>query len=300
MSLLVKWLESMHVDLMVTNKCARQRNTRSSCTFCSEACLYGALAINQQSIEIDSERCSSCGDCVIACPLSAIEGSAVTREFAQGYLIYKSVYTPTEKELLIYKKRGINSIQIDQTPLNQQWEVVVNNTNEMLIHLGQSPIKVVEKIKDEKLSRRAFFTSFQIGGKQLAKSITPASWKMEAGEWKLASYYPEYQFYTVELDKQKCSLCQVCFSFCSQGVFTILDTALKVEHDKCVNCTDCTDICQENAIGITSIIKEKSKTVENFYTKVCHNCGNSFHTFLPEVKKCHICINRDPEWLSPY
>jgi ferredoxin len=290
----------MHVDLMITNKCSRQGNTRSSCTFCSEACHYGALSINQQSIEIDSNRCNSCGDCVIVCPLSAIEGSAVTREFAQSSLIYKSVYTPTEKELLIYKKRGVNSIQIDQAPLNQQWQAVVNKTNTMLIHLGQQPFEVVQKIYDEKLSRRAFFTSFQKEGKQLAKSITPASWKMEAGEWQLASYYPEFQFYTVEMDKQKCSLCQVCFSFCSRDVFTLLDTALKIDHDKCVNCKYCTDICQENAIQIKSIIKEKSETVEDFHTKVCLDCGNAFHTFLPEVKKCHICINRDPEWLSPY
>ena len=290
----------MYVDLMITNKCSRKGNTRSSCTFCSEACLYGALSIKQQSIEIDAQRCTTCGDCVIACPLSAIEGVAFTREFAKGSLIYKSVYTPTEKELLIYKKRGVNSIQVDQSPLNQQWERVLNETNRMLIQLGQNPIKVVQKVKDAKLSRRAFFTSIQIGGQKLAKSITPASWKMEADEWKLASYYQGYQFYTVSMDTKRCTLCQACFSFCSQEVFSLLNTGLKINHEKCVNCRDCTDICQESAIQITSSIKEKSETVEDFHSKICLVCGKSFHTFGPEVEKCHICVNRDTDWLSPY
>ncbi|MFL6557259.1 MAG: DUF362 domain-containing protein, partial [Bacillus sp. (in: firmicutes)] len=219
MSLLVKWLESLHVELQISKKCSRKRYIHSTCSFCLESCNCEALSINQQSIEIDPDRCTSCGDCLIICPLSAIEGIAVSREFEGDSLLYADIYTPTVKELLIYKNRGLKSIRINRTPLNQAWEMVLNETNRMLIQLAQSPIEVIQKDSDERLSRRAFFTSMQSGGEKLAKRMAAASWKMEVNEWNLATYYPDYQFYTVKINKNKCTLCQVCFSFCSQTVF---------------------------------------------------------------------------------
>lgn len=300
MSLLVKWLESMHVDLKITNKCSRNKNVRSTCTFCLELCKYGALEINQQSIEINQSQCTSCGDCVISCPMSAIEGIAVTREFEENTLIYKEDYTPTEKELLIYKKRGLHAITLNGAPLNDKWKFVLTETNRMLGQLDQRPIEVVQRNNVEKLSRRDLFTSMQSGGKKLAKSLTPASWKLEANEWILANYYPEYQFYTVELDKDKCTLCKACFTFCSQKVFQLKDTSLQIENNNCVNCTDCVDICLEDAIQITPQIKKKVNYQEPIHAKKCLDCGQSFHSLQAETVKCPVCVNRDPEWLSPY
>jgi ferredoxin len=300
MSLLVKWLESMHVELRISNNCSRKRNVRSTCNLCSESCNSSAISINQKSIEIDQNLCTSCGDCLINCPLSAIEGIAVTREFEKDSLIFKDVYTPTEKELLIYENRGLNSIKINEPFLNPAWKRVLEETNRMLNHLDQVPIEVVEKNNNEKFSRRAFFTTMQSGGKKIAKSMTPASWKMEANEWNLANYYPDYQFYTVEFDKNKCTLCKACFTFCSQKVFLLKETFLQVESQKCVNCTDCTDICPEDAIHIKPDIKKKRDAHEPIHAQECHDCGQIFHSFLPDTEKCPICVNRDPEWLSPY
>ena len=300
MSLLTKWIESMHVDIKMTNKCSRKRNVRSTCSFCLEACNQGALSISQQSIEINIDRCTSCGDCVIACPLSGIEGMAVTREFENRSIIYNASYSPTVKELLIYKKRGLKSVQIETPPFNQQWEMVLQQTNRILMDLKQERIEMDQKPTEEKISRRAFFTSMQTGGKKLAKSLAPASWKMEANEWNLTSYYPEYQFYSVELDINKCTLCKACFTFCSQEVFHLQDAFLQIESDRCVNCTDCSDICLEDAIHITTEIKEKSDWYEPIHLKKCCDCGQSFHSFHLEVAKCPICISRDPNWLSPY
>ncbi|WP_066256672.1 4Fe-4S binding protein [Neobacillus drentensis] len=300
MSFLVKWLESMHVDLKITNKCSRNRNVRSNCTLCFESCKCGALEINQQSIEINQSLCTSCGDCVIACPLSAIEGIVVSREFEKKTLIYKEDYTPIEKELLIYKKRGLNAIILNGAPLNDKWKFVLAETNRKLSQLDQSPIEVVQRKNDEKLSRRDLFTSMQSGGKRLVKSLTPALWKLEANEWNLANYYPEYQFYTVELDKDKCTLCKACFTFCSQNVFQLKDTSLQIESNNCVNCTDCVDICQESAIQINTEIKGKIDYQEPIHAKKCLDCGQSFNSLQPETVKCPICVHRNPEWLSPY
>jgi heterodisulfide reductase subunit A-like polyferredoxin len=300
MSILVKWLESMHVDLRINSKCSRNRNVRSTCTFCVESCNSEALSINQQSIEIDQKQCTSCGDCVISCPLSAIEGVTVTREFTNRSLIYKDAFTPTTKELLIYKSRGLTSVRTDAEPLNKQWEMIIKQTNKMLSDLNQSPIRVVQKETNENFSRRAFFTTMQTGGKKLAKSIAPASWKMEANEWNLANYYPEYQFFSVELDKNKCTLCKACFLFCSQNVFTLKDSYLHIESEKCVNCTDCTSICLEDALRIIPEITKTRLICEPVCTKECKDCGQEFYTLQSEGEKCPICVNRDPEWLSPY
>ncbi|MEH7075375.1 DUF362 domain-containing protein [Neobacillus drentensis] len=300
MSLLTKWLESMHVDIKITNKCSRKRNVGSTCSFCLAACNQGAISYSRQSIVIDTDQCTSCGDCVIACPVSGIEGLAFTREFENQSLIYNPAYSPTVKELLIYKKRGLLAVQIDTTPINQQWETTLQQTNRILIDLKLTPIELEQKANKEILSRRALFTSVQSGGKKLAKSMAPASWKMEANEWNLANYYPETQFYRVELNKDKCTLCKACFTFCSQEVFHLQDTFLQIESDKCVNCSDCTDICLEDAIQIQTEIKERSELHEPIHQKKCQDCGQSFHSFQHETEKCPICVNRDPEWLSPY
>ena len=153
-----------------------------------------------------------CGECLIGCPLSAIEGIASNRIFEKGSLVIDPSYTPLIKELLIYKKRGLTSIQVGCEPLNTAWENVLRVTNDQLQLIDEGPIVVVEKEIDEVLSRRAFFGSFQKEGKQLAKSMAPAAWKMEKDDWKLTKYFPEHQFYTVKINKELCTLCQACWT----------------------------------------------------------------------------------------
>ncbi|MEH7083081.1 hypothetical protein V7139_10155 [Neobacillus drentensis] len=232
--------------------------------------------------------------------MSAIEGPAVTREFENRSLIYDETYTPRVKELLIYKSRGLKSVKMEQTPLNLHWETVIKKTNKMLIELKQDPIAMEQNNSEERFSRRAFLSSMRTGGKKLVKSMAPASWRMEANEWNLANYFAGYQFYTVELDYNKCTMCKVCFTFCTQEVFHVTDSYLYIENDKCVNCTDCTDICQEDAIRIIPDIKIKSELRSPLFSKECQDCGQSFYSFQTERKKCPICMNRDPRWLSPY
>ncbi|MFF2450607.1 4Fe-4S dicluster domain-containing protein [Neobacillus sp. NPDC058068] len=300
MSLILNWLESLHADVKITEKCSRQRNYRSTCTVCEQACKLEAISFNERTLVIDSQRCNSCGDCIIACPLSAIKGLAVTREFVHTSLIYSETYIPTEKELLIYKKRGMRAIQITDIPLNEQWDFVLSETNRILKLLGEKTIEVVWNSNEEKLSRRALFSKLQKEGKQIAKNMAPVSWQMEEDEWNLTKYYQDFQFYSVEIDKNKCTLCQACFSFCPQKLFSLADSLLHIHHEKCVNCTACTDICAEEAIRMRPEIKEKSDSVESVNTNKCQDCGQLFFSFQEEKEKCHICIDRDPEWLSPF
>ncbi|MFP7299956.1 4Fe-4S dicluster domain-containing protein [Neobacillus niacini] len=299
MSVLIKWLESLHEEIIVSSSCVRKRNRKSTCEYCLEICEHEALSVKGNQLIIDSNNCTLCGECVIVCPLSAIEGLVNNRTFDNGSLVYNTEYVPTIKELLIYKIRGLSSIQT-QKPLNKEWETALTKSNNILELLGESPIIVTEKVLGEMLSRRALFSSLQKEGKQLAKNMAPAAWKMEKDDWKLTKYYPDYQFYSVKISEDKCTLCQVCFSLCPENLFHIEGTQLLIDHEKCVDCTSCTDVCPENAIEIVPDIKRKSKNKKNITHKSCKDCGHTFYTFKETIEKCHICINRDSDWLSPY
>lgn len=130
--------------------------------------------------------------------------------------------------------------------------------------------------------------------------MAPATWKMEAKEWSITRYFPDFQFFQVQLNLEKCTFCQMCFSFCSQKVFILHEDFLQVENEKCVNCYDCRDICPENALQIEPKINKKHIAQYPFHTKNCQTCGKMFSTFDPNIQKCPICHDRDPEWLSPY
>ncbi|MEH7093300.1 4Fe-4S binding protein [Neobacillus vireti] len=299
MSLLVNWLESMHVDAQITKKCSRKKHLLSTCTACIDACQFGALAMTHTSIRIDTEKCNSCGECMIACPLSAIEGVVASREYEQDTLLYNESYIPKIKELLIYKQRGVNKIKADSIPLNRNWMEVINEANKILQMLEESPIQIREIRKDEGLSRRAFLSSLQAESRQLAKSLAPAAWKLEANEWKITRYYCDYQFYQVEINLHQCTLCQQCFSFCTQKVFTLEDHLIRVDNEKCVNCCDCMDICPEGALEIKQKITKKQHKNYPLMMHECTNCGKLFYTFQLKADNCPICHDRDPEWLSP-
>jgi ferredoxin len=299
MSILINWLENLHQEIIVTSKCVRERNRKSTCGYCVQKCEHEAIVVKENLPIIETNKCTMCAECMIACPLSAIEGMVNNRAFEKGSLVIDTNYVPSIKELLIYKKRGMTSIQAHQ-PLNKDWETVLYESNGQLQLLDESQIVVVEKVTDEVLSRRALFGSLQKEGKQLAMNMAPASWKMEKDDWKITKYYPDYQFYGVKLNKEKCTLCQACFTLCPENLFQIKDSKLMIENEKCVGCTSCTDVCPENALEILPEIKRKSENKSNIHQKTCKNCDHTFYTFDVETEKCHVCINRDPDWLSPY
>jgi ferredoxin len=276
MSILENWLESLHEEMKITTKCSRERNRKSTCNDCVENCEHNAIKLKDDLFSIDTKKCTMCGECMIACPLSAIEGLASNRLFEKGSLVFDESYVPSLKELLIYKKRGMTSIQVAHQPLNTAWETVLRITNKHLHLLEETPIVVVERVKDEVLSRRALFGSFQKEGKQLAKKMAPAAWKMEKDDWKLTKYYLEHQFFSVKLDKDKCTLCNACFSLCPEEVFHLKESMLQIENEKCVGCSSCTEVCPENAIEIVPEIKKKVNRLYMSILRIAKIVGTAF------------------------
>lgn len=298
MSILGNWLESLSFEINITNKCLRHKNARSTCPQCLEHCKQGAISIQEQVPFLNKEKCLSCGDCIISCPISAIEGIPANRSFTNNSLIYNDSFTPTIKELLIYKKRGITSIQTSSSLMHDEWELVIEETNKVLKKLDETPIAVI-KNENSVFSRRSFFSSFQKQGMKLVKELSPAAWKVTDTDWILTKYYLDYQFYDVILNNENCMFCRACMSVCPSGVFDINQQELVIDHGKCVNCGLCIDVCHVDGLTVIPNVREKNVTKIQLLEKKCKDCGQIFTTFHQEHDTCFICTDRDPSWLKP-
>lgn len=296
----MNWLESLHVDVKITQRCARFLSPRSECTQCLESCKHDALTITDSYVKLDSEKCNSCGDCMINCLLSAIDGIPAGRRFEKNALVFSDSFTPTVKELLIYKKRGIKSIQIgtDFTDLNSEWEKVVLETNRILVTVNEEPINIT-RLEKAAISRRDFLQTARAKGQKLTKEMAPAKWKIAKDDWILPKFYPDYQFYEAVIDRDQCILCRACFTVCPQKVYSINAQVLVIENNKCVDCGLCRDVCPEQAISINENPGIKQNRGMSFSECQCQECGQNFYSFHPEKQICMICSDRDPSWLKP-
>jgi ferredoxin len=300
MSFLLNWLESLSKEINVTKKCSREILHQATCLTCIDKCKQKAITIKSNAITIDSQNCTLCGVCVAACPLCALEGMGPQRTFVKEGLLYDESSPPSIKELLIYKKRGVQSIFVKDNSLSESLFQLIEETNDILQRLEEKPITVHQSLQEEKISRRFFFTTIQLEGKQLAKGLVPASWKLNSDAWDVRDYYPDFEFYSVDLDQSRCLLCQACFSICPEKVFGLNEAVLEITGNNCVNCRLCVDVCPEHAIEITPNIKKKKSSFLDYYSHVCQNCGQNFYSFQTNVERCYICKDRDRDWLSPY
>lgn len=298
MSLLVNWLESLHSELEVTERCSREFNHKSSCSICLENCMEKAILIKEDRIVVDHNHCKECGECVATCPLSAIDGTGPQRSFQDHALVYNEFYTPSIKELLIYKKKGIFAIIVPQNSLNDKWTMRLEETNMVLMKLDETPYAVIASHQVKNLSRRAFFSSMQEEGKHLLKSMTPAAWRKDS--WNLCHYFPDHQFFSVQVNTEKCTLCGACRNLCTNQVFSFDGSAFRLQHQKCTGCTSCRDVCPEAAIKVVSNIQKAQITSHDMFEKECPGCKQRYLTFQKDLNQCKICDNRDTEWLSPY
>jgi ferredoxin len=302
MSLLVKWMESLSIDVSITERCLLRVSRKSSCRSCVDACEHSALAIVDQLVTVDTSKCDSCGGCFSACPVSAITGSMPKRQSRNGLLIYESHYCPSVKELLIYRKQGIKGFMIPTGWQDDRWVAVIEEANSVLLELNLEPFcfQLAEELSEQTISRRELLFSAKNKGKSLAQELTPAAWRVNSDGWSLPAAFPEFQFYQVELDTTKCSLCQACFRLCSQQVFQISDSELVIDHQKCTDCALCEDICPEDAIVIRNMVREKSESRVAVVKSRCNRCKQQFYAFAGiESELCHVCAKAGDDWLLP-
>jgi ferredoxin len=297
MSLLINWLESLSIDLKITERCSRNISPKSSCVLCVSHCYSQALSFDNNKVIVDLKKCNACGDCTVVCPVVAVEGTIPKRSIVNGMFAYSTDYCPTVKELLIYRKKGVKVISIPEKCQDERWVQVITEVNDLIIQLGMEPF-ALDHTEEQRVSRRELLLSVKKKGRDLAKDLTPASWRMGADTWSLPVNFPEDQFYQVELDTETCTICQACFDLCPQKVFAIHDSQLMIDQQKCTNCTLCTDICPEKAIQVNEDIAKKITKQYTLVTRKCFRCASSFYSFH-ETEHCHVCANKPSDWLMP-
>lgn len=302
MSLLLKWLESLSIDITITGGCSRNKSPKSTCSVCVSQCQLQAISIEQNKVVVDSSQCNACGECSVACPTAAITGTMPRRTFRNGLLSYDRNQGITLKELLIFRKNGIKAISIPNGWEDKHWQQVINKGNALLAAIGIEPLllQTEEQASEQVISRRELFLSAKKKSQVLAKELTPASWRMNPTAWSLSAHFPEVQFYGVELDLEKCTLCQACFTLCSQQVFSMTDCAVSVDHQKCTNCSLCLDICPEEAVRVTEKIAKKQVSHHLIITSKCVSCNKTYSSFTRnESGRCPVCANMGQNWLMP-
>jgi ferredoxin len=296
MPLLFDWLESLSVDVQVSSGCSRLVSPMSTCTVCLDHCSQNAISFRKKSVEIDPSLCNRCGHCVIACPTSALVGNIPSRKIENGRLHYDSSSIPiTSKELLLYFSQGLKCIVVDEgVELNHDWENTLIETNDILECLNEPPLSIEKN--EYSLSRRELLFSFRKKGKRFVKEMTPATWRIQTDGFRLSTYFPDKQFYQVDIHLSDCTLCQTCFSLCPEKLFALAETDLQINNQQCTNCSLCIDICPEKAISVKSSVKDKVVTTHSAVHKQCPTCLQSFLSF-DDKEKCHVCLNRDINWL---
>ena len=212
MALLSKWVESLDYEYEILSSCTRHRGDHSNCIKCVDACDKGAIAIINGKPVIDHSKCVQCGECLVACPVQAVAGILPKREIKRNRLIITNRHFPTIKELLILHKKGVHSIIFEDESFIQECMDRVEQVNQMLMELRESPFSIsTDSVEGkETCSRRKLFSLWKKESKSLMKEMTPAKWRFNQNALNLSQYYKDFQFTNIAVDIDKCTLCAVC------------------------------------------------------------------------------------------
>lgn len=196
MGLLSLWAESLTYEYEILKSCTHHQSPRSKCKKCVECCKSNAISFVNGIPSINSEQCTQCGDCIAACSVQAVAGIFPVRTVKNHQLIITEGHPPTTKELLVYYKRGITEISYDQE-LNEDWRRVIEDTNAILLLLGETPFSITNEKVDsmtEEMTRRELFFSWKKETQSLLVKMAPAKWRFNQDDLELAKYYLNINF----------------------------------------------------------------------------------------------------------
>lgn len=302
MSMISNWLESLDYEYNILNTCVRHLSPKATCTKCMESCTEAAIYMNSGMPTIEKEKCTECGKCIVACPVEAIEGIFPKRVRSGNQLdLSEEKSTLSIEELLIYHAYGIDSILIHQDNYDENWENIINETNNILEKLEKSTItveKIIEKKEKSVLSRRELFHFWHNEGKSMLQEVTPAKWRFNQSNMDVTKYYPTHQFFTIQIDVDSCTLCKTCEFVCPKNCFAITDESFVINSQRCYECKLCEDTCLESAISIRKIIKRNEEETYPIFNKNCSQCDRPYSTLRAEDTLCTVCIKRKTGYLS--
>jgi ferredoxin len=296
MSLLGKWMESLDYEYEIDESCTRNRSPRSTCQKCVTSCFENAISLVDAKPVIEKSKCVECGKCISACPEQAVTGIYPKRTIFQNQLVMSLDYIPTVKELLVLYKKGIKAIIYEQPAEVEQWRKTIDEADLMLTQLGEVPfsitLKTIEK-QAELYSRRELFSLWQKESKSVVKQVTPAKWHFNQEDLNVAKYFKEYQFTTIAVDIQTCTLCKACQQLCQRDCFDITDEGFFISTTTCSSCQLCVDICPEQSLTMMEFISPINDTKHQVYKNHCSVCKKTYETLRESDVKCVMCTKRE-------
>ncbi|MGD8189766.1 4Fe-4S binding protein [Brevibacillus ginsengisoli] len=295
MGIFSRWIESLDYEVTISKACTRKKSPHSRCDQCLSACSKQALLLHEGQVAIDRNLCNDCGECLVSCPVQAIKGIYPKRNRIGEHLVYSDEYVPTEKELLVHYKKGIKAITTAGKQLNEKWKDVLSKTNESLEKLGETPFRVVEKqLTQEEVTytRRELFFFWKEESQSLLKEIMPAQFRFNQEDLNLLHHYPDFQFASIEVNQETCSICGACTFLCPTHCIKIEDGKMLLQPSQCTKCNLCAEICPEKAISVTLGILPKKDTILLTAKKVCEQCGSTFESLSQDGMTCVSCTKR--------
>lgn len=296
MSMLTRWMESLAETVEINETCLRKISPFSKCTKCVDICKDDAITFKNGKPIIDEDKCTLCTKCITECTVHAIEGNVAKREVIRDTLIYSSGIAPSRTELLYYYQHGVVKIAAEKG-LNEAWKLQLEKANQYLQAMDLNTWQIVKEKPQQapqEYSRRELFRHFAKGSKDLAvSSFTPAKWRFNHTTFSLNKAYPDWDFYEVELNKEKCILCQICFKLCPVDVFNVQEGLLTLDLSKCNGCQLCQDVCQEQAITVSENVHPKKVKEQSIHSLVCSKCKNKYLSWNRTDENCFACERRE-------
>lgn len=269
----------------MTSQCVRSKSKKAHCDVCVAVCTQRALSVTESGgIHFHSSACNQCGACVAACPVTAIEGNLPVRKIEEHTLFEDNKSQPTVKELLLYHQQGYQHLVI--TSEESPWHAIIEQTNALLESVSQplltfslDPTVITEQISK---SRRAFLRV------DLFNHNKPVS-EPKIHNQRLYQIFPDYQFFTVELDKTSCSLCSACLRLCPTLAISYEEQQFVIDNGRCVGCRACEDGCPEKSLVVRESVQLKTVSRAPFVFNVCHECKQRYLALSSSNVLCAPC-----------
>ncbi len=178
---------------------------------------------------------------------------------------------------------------LSATNYNTDWLLLIEFDNEHLEQLLNELTRFVEDVQKNQWYNEDIVESLSHENRryllvQLIKSI----FRNNKPTKDIIDYEGPCPFGEVIIDKQKCTLCEVCVNNCPMDALSLSkdDSTVSIGfiYQKCVGCKLCTSLCPENAImikryfSISRLLSDTPSMLVSQELMKCSRCGRPFIT----------------------